>query len=80
VAAQRSAWHAWVWNRRRMFGGQDSGCGRQQQHPENGGAGLKDQGIDVVAVGNGEAAVRKISDIIPDFGAGRRFHAGSKWI
>lgn len=27
---------------------------------------LKDQGIDVVAVGNGEAAVRKISDIIPD--------------
>ena len=24
---------------------------------------LKDQGIDVVAVGNGEAAVRKISDI-----------------
>ncbi|HWZ98821.1 MAG TPA: response regulator [Candidatus Dormibacteraeota bacterium] len=27
---------------------------------------LKDQGIDVVAVGNGEAAVRKISDIKPD--------------
>src|SRR5216683_848958 len=27
---------------------------------------LKDQGIDVVAVGNGEAAVRKISDIRPD--------------
>ena len=27
---------------------------------------LKDQGIDVVAVGNGEAAVRKISDIVPD--------------
>jgi CheY-like chemotaxis protein len=27
---------------------------------------LKDQGIDVVAVGNGEAAVRKISDIHPD--------------
>src|SRR5260370_10072230 len=26
---------------------------------------LKDQGIDVVAVGNGEAAVRKISDIRP---------------
>jgi CheY-like chemotaxis protein len=27
---------------------------------------LKDQGIDVVAVGNGEAAVRKISDMRPD--------------
>lgn len=27
---------------------------------------LKDEGIDVVAVGNGEAAVRKISDIKPD--------------
>lgn len=27
---------------------------------------LKDQGIDVVAVGNGEAAVRKISDLKPD--------------
>jgi len=27
---------------------------------------LKDQGIDVIAVGNGEAAVRKISDIRPD--------------
>src|SRR6266436_5256642 len=27
---------------------------------------LKDQGIDVVAVGNGEAAVRKISDLRPD--------------
>jgi CheY-like chemotaxis protein len=27
---------------------------------------LKDQGIDVVAVGNGEAAVRKIADIKPD--------------
>src|SRR5882724_8000402 len=27
---------------------------------------LKDQGIEVVAVGNGEAAVRKISDIKPD--------------
>ncbi len=27
---------------------------------------LKDQGIDVVAVGNGEAAVRKISDVHPD--------------
>src|ERR1700719_4012337 len=27
---------------------------------------LKDQGIEVVAVGNGEAAVRKISDIRPD--------------
>jgi CheY-like chemotaxis protein len=27
---------------------------------------LKDQGIDVVAVGNGEAAVRKISDVRPD--------------
>src|SRR5258708_658962 len=30
------------------------------------GLALKDQGIDVVAVGNGEAAVRKISDILPD--------------
>jgi CheY-like chemotaxis protein len=30
------------------------------------GLALKDQGIDVVAVGNGEAAVRKISDIRPD--------------
>src|SRR3977135_3921047 len=29
------------------------------------GLALKDQGIDVVAVGNGEAAVRKISDIHP---------------
>ena len=27
---------------------------------------LKDQGIDVVAVGNGEAAVRKIADVKPD--------------
>ena len=27
---------------------------------------LKDQGIDVVAVGNGEAAVRKITDVRPD--------------
>src|SRR5437899_10746862 len=27
---------------------------------------LKDQGIDVVAVGNGEAAVRKIADVHPD--------------
>src|SRR5437660_10141368 len=27
---------------------------------------LKDQGIDVVAVGNGEAAVRKVSDVKPD--------------
>src|SRR5580765_3446783 len=27
---------------------------------------LKDQGIDVIAVGNGEAAVRKISDVKPD--------------
>src|SRR5690242_17094046 len=27
---------------------------------------LKDQGIDVVAVGNGEAAVRKIADVRPD--------------
>jgi CheY-like chemotaxis protein len=27
---------------------------------------LRDQGIDVVAVGNGEAAVRKISDVRPD--------------
>src|ERR1700694_517785 len=30
------------------------------------GVALKDQGIDVVAVGNGEAAVRKISDLRPD--------------
>jgi len=30
------------------------------------GLALKNQGIDVVAVGNGEAAVRKISDIRPD--------------
>jgi len=30
------------------------------------GLALKDQGIDVIAVGNGEAAVRKISDIKPD--------------
>jgi CheY-like chemotaxis protein len=30
------------------------------------GLALKDQGIDVIAVGNGEAAVRKISDIHPD--------------
>jgi CheY-like chemotaxis protein len=30
------------------------------------GLALRDQGIDVVAVGNGEAAVRKISDIRPD--------------
>src|ERR1035438_3638206 len=30
------------------------------------GLALKDQGIDVVAVGNGEAAVRKASDIRPD--------------
>src|SRR6201988_2912871 len=30
------------------------------------GLALKDHGIDVVAVGNGEAAVRKISDIHPD--------------
>ncbi|MGA2481906.1 MAG: response regulator [Candidatus Acidiferrales bacterium] len=30
------------------------------------GLALKDQGIDVVAVGNGEAAVRKISDLHPD--------------
>jgi CheY-like chemotaxis protein len=30
------------------------------------GLALKDQGIEVVAVGNGEAAVRKISDIRPD--------------
>jgi CheY-like chemotaxis protein len=30
------------------------------------GLALKDQGIDVVAVGNGEAAVRKISEIHPD--------------
>jgi len=30
------------------------------------GLALKDQGIDVIAVGNGEAAVRKISDIRPD--------------
>src|SRR5712664_2637064 len=31
------------------------------------GLALKDQGIDVVAVGNGEAAVRKISYFFPDF-------------
>ena len=30
------------------------------------GLALKDEGIDVVAVGNGEAAVRKISDLKPD--------------
>jgi len=30
------------------------------------GLALKDQGIDVVAVGHGEAAVRKISDMLPD--------------
>ncbi|MBZ5702142.1 MAG: response regulator [Acidobacteriia bacterium] len=30
------------------------------------GLALKDQGIDVVAVGNGEAAVRKISELHPD--------------
>src|ERR1700738_3278331 len=30
------------------------------------GLALKDHGIEVVAVGNGEAAVRKISDIKPD--------------
>jgi CheY-like chemotaxis protein len=30
------------------------------------GLALKDHGIDVIAVGNGEAAVRKISDIRPD--------------
>src|SRR5450432_1286539 len=30
------------------------------------GLALKDQGIEVVAVGNGEAAVRKISDLRPD--------------
>ncbi len=30
------------------------------------GLALKDQGIDVVAVGNGEAAVRKIPDVQPD--------------
>src|SRR5262245_31276438 len=30
------------------------------------GLALKDQGIDVVAVGNGEAAVRKITDVRPD--------------
>src|SRR4051812_45983026 len=30
------------------------------------GLALKDHGIDVVAVGNGEAAVRKISDVRPD--------------
>jgi CheY-like chemotaxis protein len=30
------------------------------------GLALKDQGIDVVAVGNGEAAVRRISDVRPD--------------
>src|SRR5947199_7561626 len=30
------------------------------------GLALKDAGIDVVAVGNGEAAVRKIADVRPD--------------
>ena len=30
------------------------------------GLALKDQGIDVVAVGNGEAAVRKLADVKPD--------------
>jgi CheY-like chemotaxis protein len=30
------------------------------------GLALKDQGIDVIAVGNGEAAVRKIADLRPD--------------
>src|ERR1700751_3757980 len=30
------------------------------------GLALKDQGIDVIAVGNGEAAVRKIADLKPD--------------
>src|SRR6201999_2087213 len=30
------------------------------------GLALKDHGIDVVAVGNGEAAVRKIADVRPD--------------
>ena len=30
------------------------------------GLALKDEGIDVVAVGNGEAAVRKLSDVRPD--------------
>jgi len=30
------------------------------------GLALKDQGIDVVAVGNGEAAVRKLADVRPD--------------
>src|SRR5256885_5524788 len=30
------------------------------------GLALKDHGIDVVAVGNGEAAVREISDVRPD--------------
>src|SRR5258707_13358884 len=30
------------------------------------GLALKDQGLDVIAVGNGEAAVRKISDVRPD--------------
>jgi len=43
------------------------------------GLALKDQGIDVVAVGNGEAAVRKISDIIPIW-CWPTFHAGSKRI
>src|SRR5579863_164738 len=30
------------------------------------GLALKDQGIEVIAVGNGEAAVRKIADLKPD--------------
>jgi len=41
------------------------------------GLALKDHGIDVVAVGNGEAAVRKISDVRP-ICAGGRVHAGAK--
>jgi len=44
------------------------------------GLALKDQGIDVVAVGNGEAAVRKIFRHQAGFGSGRRVHAGAKWL
>src|ERR1700732_348524 len=37
------------------------------------GLALKDHGIEVVAVGNGEAAVRKISDLRPDLGLAAGF-------
>jgi len=44
------------------------------------GLALKDQGIDVVAVGNGEAAVRKISDIKPDLVLADVFMPVRKWL